>query len=121
MAYSKSKCLTDCSLEQPNDVEEDELIVATMQNLLPLVANRDRIFQLMRECFPARRQWIKETNPTVLAILTRYPRFTDTAGLVSMSLANEIVCSCLLLKNFLSCSVHFYRKLLQYGRFTANI
>lgn len=66
-------------------IEGDDLIVSTMQNLLPLAANRDRIHQLMQESFAARRHWLELTNPTVLDVLTRYPRFIDTPGLVRHS------------------------------------
>mgnify|MGYP006334345439 CR=1 FL=1 len=65
---------------QEND--DHELLAATLQNLLPLAANRDRIFKLMKDSFHGRRNWIKDTNPTVNEILQKYPRFVDTPGLV---------------------------------------
>lgn len=46
---------------------------------------RERIFQLMRETFAARRRWMKDNNPAVQTILSRYPRFSDVPGFVSSS------------------------------------
>lgn len=64
------------------EAEDDDLIVSTLQNIIPLAGNKDRIFQLMTSSFQARRSWITSASPTLGAILERYPRFLDTSGLV---------------------------------------
>jgi hypothetical protein len=66
------------------EAEDDDLIINTLQNIIPLASNKDRIFQLMTSSFQARRSWIASASPTLGAILERYPRFLDTSGLVRL-------------------------------------
>jgi hypothetical protein len=66
--------------------EQAELATATLQNMVPVANNSDRIFKLMEETFHFRQHWIKgdgkTVGPTLRSILTKFPRFIDVPGLV---------------------------------------
>ena len=68
------------------NVEDNELKIVMLQNLVPLSANNDRIFQLMAETCSHRQNWIKgsvgSVGPTMAQIFQKYPRFIDVPGLV---------------------------------------
>jgi hypothetical protein len=78
-------CVAAAEDDDDLEVDGDDLMVSTLQNLMPLASNRKRIFQLMRETFAARRRWMKDNIPAVQTILSCYPRFSDVPDLVSSS------------------------------------